>query len=68
MTPITKKTIVTFLLSGLTFAGLSAGFDYYDGVGFSLWKFIIKASIFGLFMTLMFRYNYKKNEAAKENK
>ena len=68
MTPITKKTIVTFLFSGLTYGGLSAGFDYSDGVGFNLWKFIIKASVFGFLMALMFRYNLKKSEASKDNK
>lgn len=68
MTTITKKTIMTFLISGLTYAGLGAGFDYSDGIGFSLWKFIIKASVFGLLMALMFRYNFKKNDSIKDNK
>ena len=68
MTSITKKTITTFLISGLTYAGLGAGFDYSDGIGFSFWKFIIKASFFGLLMALMFRYNFKKNDSTKDNK
>lgn len=68
MTTITKKTFITFLISGLTYAGLGAGFDHSDGVEFSLWKFIIKASVFGLLMALMFRYNFKKNEDVKDNK
>lgn len=67
MTPNNKKTIVIFLFSGLFYGGLSAGFDYSDGVGFSLWKFIIKAFVFGFLMALMFRYNEKKNEASKDN-
>lgn len=49
MTPITKKTIVTFLFSGLIYGGLSAIIDYSDGVAFSFWKFIIKASFFWIF-------------------
>ncbi len=68
MTPLTKKTIVAFLFSGLIFAGLSAGFDYSDGMEFRLWRFIFKAFFFGFFMALMLRYNLKKNEAAKDNK
>jgi hypothetical protein len=65
MNTITKKTIINFLVSGLTFAGLSAGSDYSDGIGFRLWKFIFNASVFGLFMALMFRYNYKKMKPLK---
>jgi NADH:ubiquinone oxidoreductase subunit H len=69
MTPITKKTIVTFLFSGLIYGGLSAIFDYSDGVAFSFWKFIIKASFFGFFMALMFQYNEKKeNKVSNDNK
>lgn len=68
MTTITKKAIITFLISGITYAGLGAGFDYSDGIGFSLWKFIIKASVFGILMTLMFRYNFKQNESSKDDK
>lgn len=69
MTPITKKTIVTFLFSGLIYGGLSAIIDYSDGVAFSFWKFIIKFSFFGFLMALMFQYNVRKeNKTSKENK
>ena len=43
-------------------------FDYSDGIGFRMWKFISIASFFGVFMALMFRYNLKENEASKDNK
>ncbi len=65
MKPITRLTIISFLVSGLTFAALSAGMDYYDGMEFQIWRFIFRASVFGLFMALLFRYNFKKNEASK---
>ena len=69
MTPVTKKTIVTFLFSGLIYGGLSAGFDYSDGVAFSFWKFIFKFSFFGFLMALMFQYNVKKeNKVSNDNK
>lgn len=68
MKPITKITIKTFLFSGLIYAGLMAGFDYSDGNGFRIWKFIFYASFFGFFMALMSRYHYKKNESSKDNK
>ena len=60
MTTITKKRIFVFLISGLIFASLSAGFDYNEGDEFNLWKFIIKTTFFGLLMALITRYNIKK--------
>jgi hypothetical protein len=60
MNTITKKTIMSYLISGLIFASLSSGFDYYYGISFSVWKFIIKATFFGLSMAIIFRYNFKK--------
>ncbi|MGQ7947101.1 hypothetical protein [Flavobacterium sp. WC2509] len=68
MKPITKTMIKTFLFTGLIYAGLMAGYDYSEGNGFQLWKFIFHASFFGLFMALMARYSYKKNESSKNNK
>ena len=69
MTPITKKTIVTFLFSGLIYGGLSAIIDYSDGVAFSFWKFIFKFSFFGFLMAIMFQYNVKKeNKVSNDNK
>lgn len=60
MKPITKITIINFLISGLCFAGLMAGYDYSQGIGFRLWDFIFRALFFGFFMALMSRYKYKK--------
>jgi len=69
MKPVTKKTILTFLFSGLIYGGLSALIDFSDGVGFSLWKFIFKFSFFGFLMALMFQYNVKKeNKVSNDNK
>ena len=64
-----KTTIITFLITWLTFAVISVGFDYFDGSGFSLWKLIFKATVFSFFMVLWFRYNLKKrNEVASVDK
>lgn len=68
MKPITKTMIKTFLFTGLGFAGLMAGYDYSEGNGFSLWRFIFRASFFGLCMALMSRYSYKKKESSQDNK
>ena len=68
MNPITKTMIKTFLFSGLIYAGIMAGYDYSEGNGFRLWRFIFLASFFGLFMALMSRYRYKKNDSSKDNK
>lgn len=67
MRPITKTTIKTFLFTGLSYAGLMAGFDYSDGNGFRLPKFIFNTLFFGLCMALMSRYAFKKNESSKDN-
>ncbi|UQD55696.1 hypothetical protein [Flavobacterium sp. K5-23] len=66
MKPLIKLMTLTFLLSGLVYAGLLAGFDYSEGSEFKLWKFIFNACFFGLFMALMARYNYKKQNKKKE--
>jgi ABC-type Mn2+/Zn2+ transport system permease subunit len=67
MKPLTKLMTLTFLLSGLVYAGVLAGFDYSEGNEFKLWKFVFNACFFGLFMALMARYNYKKKNKEKEN-
>jgi hypothetical protein len=67
MNPLTKTMIKTFLISGLVYAGLTAGYDYLEGNGFRLSKFVFNASFFGLFSALISRYRYKKNESSKDN-
>ena len=68
MNPITKTMIKTFLFSGLIYAGIMAGYDYSEGNGFRLWRFIFLATFFGLFMALLSRYKYKKNDSPKDSK
>jgi hypothetical protein len=68
MKPITKTMIKTFLFTGLIYAGLMAGYDYSEGNGFRLWRFIFHASFFGLCLALMSRYSYNKNDSSKDNK
>ncbi|MDQ3142121.1 MAG: hypothetical protein M3Q56_07730 [Bacteroidota bacterium] len=61
--------IKTFLISGLIYASIMAGFDYSEGNGFRLWRFVFNASFFGLFMALLNRYSYKKqNEKTESDK
>jgi hypothetical protein len=55
-----KIFIKSFLLSGLVYTTLMAGFDYYDEQNFSVLKFIFHFLFFGLFMGLMTRYNHRK--------
>ena len=66
MTTQTKAIIKSGLISGVIYAGLMAGFDYSDGQDFRIWKFIIHALFFGIFMGFMNIYNQKK-QAKKEN-
>jgi len=56
-----KLKIRTGVLSGLIFAVIMAGFEFYDEEKFSVLKFIFHAVIFGFFMGLMARDRSKKN-------
>ena len=66
MTIQTKAIIKSGLISGIVYAGLMAGFGYFDGQDFRIWKFIFHASFFGISMGFFTRYNLKK-QAKKEN-
>ena len=56
------KLGLTFLISGLIYAGLSAGFDYSDGKEFDVSKFIYKALYFGLVMTVIAYFSMRKKK------
>jgi len=60
MDRITKITIRAFLISGLIYAGLMAGFDYYKGKEFEIFIFLFRFFIFGFFMSLATRYRYNR--------
>jgi hypothetical protein len=55
-----KVFIKSFLISGLVYAGLMAGFDYSEGQEFRIWRFLLSFLFFGIFMGLVSRYNHKK--------
>lgn len=56
----TKSIIIGGLVGGIVYASIMAGFDFLNGQILSIWKFIISALIFGIFMGLITRYNIKK--------
>ncbi|MCX7552092.1 hypothetical protein [Xanthomarina sp. F2636L] len=64
----TKAIIKSGLFSGIVYAGLMAGFDYSDGENFRIWRFILNALFFGIFMGLFTRYNLKKQADNDKNK
>lgn len=55
-----KKYIITGLISGLVFAILLAGWDYYKQNPFSVLKFVIHTVVFGAFNGYM-TYRKEKN-------
>jgi hypothetical protein len=55
-----KAFIKTFLITGIVYASLNAGFDYADGQEFKLYKFLFHFLFFGLFMSYIFRNSHKK--------
>ncbi|AXO79015.1 hypothetical protein DZC78_01005 [Olleya aquimaris] len=58
-----KKYIITGLISGLVFAILLAGWDYYKQSPFSVLKFVIHTVVFGVFNGYM---TYRKETKAKQ--
>ena len=55
-----KAFIKTFLVAGIVYASIMAGFDYADGQEFKLYKFVFSFLFFGLFMSYIFRNGHKK--------
>ena len=60
MKPENKIFLKTTFLSGISFAILMAGFEFwFEGI-FNIYKFLFHFLGFGICMGLMARYNYKK--------
>ncbi len=55
-----RAFIKTFLIAGIVYASIMAGFDYADGQEFKLYKFVFSFLFFGLFMGYIFRIGDKK--------
>tara|TARA_B110000238_G_C15886305_1_gene335733 strand:+ start:423 stop:626 length:204 start_codon:yes stop_codon:yes gene_type:complete len=56
----TKSIIIGGLFGGIVYAGIMAEFDYSDGQGFRIWKFLWSFFFFGGFMSFLTHYNLKK--------
>ncbi|MEH1006738.1 hypothetical protein VDP25_03265 [Winogradskyella sp. ECml5-4] len=61
----TKSIIIGGLVSGIVYAGLMAGFDYYDGNEFKIWRFLWNFFFFGGVMSLLTGYNVRKQSENK---
>jgi hypothetical protein len=61
-----KSGIVFGLITGLGFACIMAGFDFYDNKPFNILKFIFHFLFFGLFQSLIFKPIYMKNGSKKD--
>lgn len=61
MKPIYKVMLKTFVAGGTVFAAGQATWDFMfmDDDNFNQWKFMTNFVIFGLFMIIMVKYNYK---------
>ena len=59
MKPIYKVMLKAFVAGGTIFAAGQATWDFMDGDKFNQWKFMTNFIIFGLFMIIMVKYNYK---------
>jgi len=61
-----KIFFITFFVSGLTYAGLMAAYEYYTESFFDLTKFLFHTFFFGLFMGLVFRFSSKNQQKLKD--
>ena len=57
-----KKRVVSGIGTGLLYASLMAGLDYFTDQPFSLLKFLFNAFFFGLAMSYAFRYKITKKK------
>lgn len=62
MNTITKASIRPGLFSGLAYAILLAGDDYWSNGNFNTGKFLLRFLVFGLLTTLIIRYHLKKTK------
>ena len=62
-----KTVLISGLISGIVYAGLMAGFDYFNGQDFKIWKLIFNVLFFGILMGLFSYYNMKKRSKKKED-
>ncbi|NKI25502.1 hypothetical protein HCG49_02875 [Arenibacter sp. 6A1] len=53
MKPISKLYLKTFFYTGIPYGLIMMAFDFVDGNGFRLWKFLLMASFFGITMSLI---------------
>lgn len=56
----TKTLIKNGLIAGIVYAGLMAGYDYFNGDEFKIFKFIFHCIFFGGFMSLIELLRNKK--------
>lgn len=62
-----KTVLISGLISGIVYAGLMAGFDYFNGQEFKIWKLIFNTLGFGLLDGLATFYIMKKRSKKKED-
>jgi len=63
-----KSILIGGLVGGIVYAVVMAGFDYYDGENFRIWRFVFNFLFFGTFTGFSTLYSLKKqSEKEKEN-
>lgn len=62
-----KGRITLGIISGLFFAGMMAGFDYFNHTTFNLKKFMFHAIFMGVFNALAFGRSKAEDETASKN-
>ena len=65
-----SKSIIIIIggfFGGIVYAGIMAGFDYFNEQDFQGWKFLWSFFFFGTFMGFLTRYNLKKKSRKDKN-
>jgi len=63
----TKRIVIAFLVSGSVFAGIMAGFDYFEGLEFRAQRFIFNFFFMGGFLSFIMNNSLKHKKTKNEN-
>ncbi len=67
MKPYIKKALKFGVISAIVFGLVKVALDFFLKDDFELWGFVFKTLLFGVFMSIYFYFNFKK-QSEKELK
>ena len=58
----TKVFLKSFLINGILFTSMMAGYDYKVGEDFNIWRFLFRGVFFGTVMAILTVYANRKQQ------